>query len=73
MIENLVLKHQSGLCLSKIRNETLYYQQNYDLEPPSFIIKRISPKIGSSSNMNILLKEDCIVMIITTSNYLQTE
>ena len=37
MIENLEYKHPSGLYRAKINNEALFYQQNCDLDPPSFL------------------------------------
>ena len=44
MIENLEHKHPSGLYRAKIYNETFFYQQNCDLDPPSLFNKKSSPK-----------------------------
>ena len=61
MIENLVLSHPSGLYRAKIRNETLYYQQKAELEPPSFFVDhRTSKNKETESNLDILLRVDSI-------------
>ena len=44
MIENLEHKHPSGLYRARINNETLFYQQNCDLDPPSFFDNKSSTK-----------------------------
>ena len=44
MIENLEHPHPSGLYRAKIRNETLYFQQKAELEPPSFLLIIAYPK-----------------------------
>ena len=42
MIENLEYKHPSGLYRAKFNNEALFYQQNCDLDPPSFFVNKSS-------------------------------
>ena len=44
MIENLEYKHPSGLYRARINNSTLFFQQNCDLDPPSFFDNKSSTK-----------------------------
>ena len=60
MIENLEYKHPSGLYRAKFNNESLFFQQNCDLDPPSFFVNKSSTKIETSSSMNEILREDRI-------------
>ena len=67
MIENLEYKHPSGLYRARFKNQTFFYQQKCDLDPPSFFIKKSSSKKESNANLNDILRDDSIFLITTTT------